>query len=187
MDRVIGTEKTNLDRKMIDTPHEVSITETKDKVMALENEGVETEIVDGDIARSKCMVCGEKFEGRRQAKVHAETGHIDNNKEIKYQLENVAIHGFEFTGFVGHGTTIRFKHQSLDVDIVASPKHWHEEGSRGLILGIQGMPNTIFEEYNGEPQKHIHQEVVTYEHFIKEVRDLIEDKFKADEIGEKDQ
>ena len=178
MERVVIPDSTDLERQFIGIPHDVTITESKDIAMALENGKVESEVVGMDKTTGKCRVCGEKLEGRRDAERHAEEGHIDESRQMVEQFAGVGIHGFNFNGFAGHGSSIRFSHQTLGVDVMLSSMEWHGE-QQGISIGIKGKPNTEFERFTGTPQKRVNADSgMSYAEVITELRDFIEDRFK---------
>lgn len=187
MDRILMTEETKalLDDYMVEPKHEIEVFATDDRVDRLEYENgcfdwTEISRVHKETEKVEC-VCGFEGETTKEAKKHLEESEEKigfDTKQVRKALDDVALHGFEFGGLDGHGSSIFFIHQELGIRFYATPME-QLTGDKGEIgIQVDGEHRTPFKELNGrvcERVKFNHKEGLTFRQYLEIVREYVED------------
>lgn len=183
IDRVIVPDDRELSGHLVEPVHTVNLVRNVDKYVRLKNSKKGDIVANIDKKKRRktrdweCS-CGETGESEKQAHDHLDN--IDkhaNASEIYEQLEDVAVHGFEFDGMEGHNTSIVWKHQELGIKVYVTPQSrlTGDTGQTGrLVFQVDGT-STEFEELNNHEQfRERYTDGLEFKEYVKLVRDFIE-------------
>lgn len=185
LDRIIIPEENRqyLEEPLVQPDHEITIYSKEKSVDKLtisaggfewDNRG--REHLSTEKAECECGWTGNTIpEAENHLQEMAEQGQ-PTTEEIREALQDVAMHGFEFSGFEGHGSSLVWQHQELDIQFYATPLDRLTGEENTISIQMKGGMETPFNEMNGvNGEKYEFEDGLTFKQYLKMVREYVED------------